>query len=90
MDNYAIKISSEDRTINLFGKKINIKIINNYKVAIRPCEFNNYAKIFGLEYKISSRYGEYDLLMKYLMSNNLSLLDIVEFNQKKYDAFGEK
>ena len=26
MDNYAIKISSEDRTINLFGKKINIKI----------------------------------------------------------------
>lgn len=90
MDNYAIKISSEDRTINLFGKKINIKIINNYKVAIRPCEFNNYAKIFGLEYKISSRYGEYDLLMKYLMSNNLNLLDIVEFNQKQYDTFSEK
>ncbi len=90
MDNYAIKISSVDRTINLFGKKINIKIIDNYKIAIRPCEFNNYAKIFGLEYKISSRHGEYDLLMKYLMSNNFNLLDIVEFNDNQYNIFSEK
>lgn len=90
MDNYAIKISSVDRTINLFGKKINIKIIDNYKIAIRPCEFNNYAKIFGLEYKISSRHGEYDLLMKYLMSNNLNLLDIVEFNKNQYNTFSDK
>ena len=37
MDNYAIKISSVDKIINLFGKKINIKIIDNYKVAVRPC-----------------------------------------------------
>ncbi len=90
MDNYAIKISSVNRTIELFGRNVNIKIIDNYKIAIRPCELNNYAKIFGLQYKISSKYGEYDLFMKYLRDNKCSLLDIVELNEANYFDFKEK
>lgn len=84
MDNYAIKISSVDRTIELFGRNVNIKIIDNYKIAIRPCELNNYAKIFGLQYKISSKYGEYDLIMKYLMDHKCNLLDITELDNATY------
>ncbi|CCZ89076.1 helicase [Coprobacillus sp. CAG:605] len=44
LDNYAIKISSIDRTIQLFEKNVNIKIIDSYKIAIRPCELNNLFK----------------------------------------------
>ena len=90
IDNYAIKISSVNREIKLFDRSINVKIIDNYKIAIRPCEFNNYAKIFGLQYKISSKYGEYDLMMKYLYTNNCNLLDLVELEEKKYFEFKEK
>lgn len=87
LDNYAIKISSIDRTIQLFEKNVNIKIIDSYKIAIRPCELNNYSKIFGLQYKISSKYGEYDLIMKYLKVNRYSLLDIVELDNNRYLDF---
>lgn len=87
LDNYAIKISSIDRTIQLFEKNVNIKIIDSYKIAIRPCELNNYSKIFGLQYKISSKYGEYDLIMKYLKGNRCSLLDIVELDNNRYLDF---
>ena len=84
IDNYAIKISSVNRKIKLFERNVNIKIIDNYKIAIRPCELNNYAKIFGLQYKISSKYGEYDLIMKYLMYHRCNLLDIVELDNTTY------
>lgn len=89
-DNYTVKLSISTKTIKLFDKNINIKIISNYKIAIRPCELNNYAKIFGLKIKVSSRYKEYDLVMKYLMDNKCSLLDIVEMNSDEYTKFGQK
>ncbi len=84
-DNYAIKISTIDRTISLFERNINIKIIDNYKIAVRPCEFNNLSKVFGLNYRISSKYGEYDLFMNFLKSHNCNLLDIVELNEEDYN-----
>ena len=89
-DNYTIKVSITTKTIRLFDRDIDIKIIDNYKIAIRPCELNNYAKIFGLNIKISSRYKEYDLIMKYLMDNKCTLLDIVEMNSDKYSEVKQK
>ena len=89
-DTYSIKVSYVDKTIDLFGRSINIKIIDNYNIAIRPCELNNYGKIFGFRFKISSKYGEYDWLMRYLKKYQCNLLDLVELGNEKYSIFKSK
>lgn len=87
LDYYAIKISTVNKVIELFKKDIDIRIINQYKIAIRPCEINNFAKIFGLSTRISQKYGEYDVLMDYLKYKRCNLLDIVLLCSKEYDIF---
>lgn len=87
IDYYAIKISTVNKVIELFDKNIDVKIIKNYKIAIRPCEINNYAKIFGLSTKISHKYGEYDLLMSYILYNKCNLLDIAQMQPNDYNMF---
>ena len=46
--NYAVELTFRKGSINLFGKKIPVDIIEDYRVSIRPCELNNFAKLlFG-------------------------------------------
>lgn len=87
IDYYAIKIATVNKVIELFDKNIDIKIIKNYKIAIRPCEINNYSKIFGLSTKLTHKYGEYDLLMDYLLYSKNNMLDIAQMSTKDYNMF---
>ena len=59
LPNYAITISFVDKEIQLFSSKTTIKIINNWRVAIRSCEINNLSKIFNNDNVVKSSMKEY-------------------------------
>lgn len=85
MDNYAVKISYITKSIKSFNSYVEIKIINNYEVFIKPAEINNLYKIFGINKKVSFKANEYDYFMKYLTKNKCTLNDIVNLNEFEFE-----
>jgi ABC-type multidrug transport system fused ATPase/permease subunit len=65
-------------------REMPIQIIDKWAVSIRPCELNNFAKIFGPHPKIQTNSAEYKSLMTFLTESGLSLLDIVELSNDDY------
>ncbi len=63
-----------------------ITIIRSWSVSIRPCEFNNFARILSLPLKINASSTEYRYLMQYLTIRGDSLLDVVNLSEKNYMA----
>ena len=93
LPNYAITVTIIEKDIELFSSKTSIKIINNWRVAIRSCEINNLSKIFNNNIVIKSNMIEYNNLMKYLTEENTNLLNIVllpsEHYNKELERIGE-
>lgn len=83
-DNYAIKISYVSGRIRNFGSEVDIKIINNYEVFIKPSEINSLYRIFGISRNVSYRSNEYGYFMKYLTTNNNTLNDLVNMNVRDF------
>ena len=77
LPNYAVRLSLVEKNIELFSSMTSIKIINNWRVAIRSCEINNLAKIFNNAFIVKSNMIEYNNLMKYLTSESINLLNLV-------------
>lgn len=86
-DNYAIKISYIERQINIFGNEIEIRVVNNYRVAIKSSEFNRLYDIFGEKKRVSTKSGEYNKLMTFLTDTKQNLFDIVSYSQEQFDDF---
>lgn len=85
LSNYAITILYEEKEIVLFDCTTTIKIISNWKVAIRFCEFNNLSKIFSINSTIKSNMVEYNNLMRYLTTEKIDLLDLVVMSEDNYN-----
>lgn len=80
-DYYAVKLNLLATSIDLFGKDMPITVITGWQVSIRPCELQNFARIFGCTgFQISSTGKGYLNLMSYLSSSRLSLYDIIELS----------
>jgi len=87
LPNYAVKLQVSNDAIEVLGKRMPIQIIEKWEVSIRPCEFNNFAKILGREDKISTVSKEYRGLMKLLTKTNLNIVEIIEFPENYYRRF---
>lgn len=67
-DHYAIRADIRSEQIIVENQKMPVHILVKYQVALRPCELNNFAKIFG--YRISMNqslveyFGDIDDLIK--------------------------
>lgn len=85
-DNYGIKISYTKRKIKSFNSEVEIKIINNYEVFIKPAEINSLYKIFGIDKRVSYRANEYDYFMKYLTHNRCTLNDIINYSDEEFET----
>ena len=83
--NYAIRTSFVDTDINVFDKKMPVKIFTSWEVSIRPCEIKNFSKIFGQEILVNDKHAQYKGLMSHLTRTGRSLLDIVLLDKKNYD-----
>lgn len=84
MANYCVALTFCDAFIEVFGTAFPIKIITAWHVSIRPCELNNFAKLLNLSTSISRGHSEYRALMTYLEQNQVSLVDIVDYEKSDY------
>ena len=85
MDNYAVKFSIHNDMIRILDKDMSILVIDNYEVSIRPCEWNNLAKIFGSQVKCNTGTSEYREMMTFLSTDRISLTELVAADQQYYD-----
>lgn len=84
LGNYAVKLSISIDLIEILDKKMPIQIIDSWEISIRPCELDNFAKIFGVKSKIGSSNESFQL-MKYLTSSGLNLIEIISLNDWYYE-----
>lgn len=82
--NYSIRCEFIERKITLSKFATNIKLIQDWCISIRPCEFENFGKILGVDEKIISASNEYSKLMNYLNQNN-TILDLLMLNSQEYN-----
>lgn len=83
-DKYAANLVLESDAIQVLGQTMPITIIREWEVSIRPCEFDNFARILDHQIKVSTGSSEYKNLMQYLTRTSSSLLDIVDMDDAKY------
>lgn len=88
--NYAVELFIGKAYIVLLDKQMPINIIQDWEVSIRPCELNNFSKLFGMHTKIQSGHKEYKELMKFLTQTNFSLDEYVIQEQDYYDSIKNK
>lgn len=86
-DNYAVELSFIKDSINIFDKEIQIFIIKNYEISIRPdAELSNFAKILWYnDLKIRRWDINYNTVMKFIKEYWLSLVDIL-WNEFLYNT----
>lgn len=90
VDNYAVKFSIHNDMIRILDKDMSILVIDSYEVSIRPCEWDNMSKIFGLGLKHSASSNEYRKLMSFLSNERMSLTELVSSDQDYYDSIKNK
>lgn len=83
-DHYAVRADIRGEQINLENQQMPVNILNDYQVSIRPCELNNFAKIFGCSIEMNQGLAEYQGLMKYLTKTGASIVDIITSSDIQY------
>ena len=78
--NYATKLLISESNIQILGKRMPILIIDAWEVSIRPCELNNFAKIFGVHHEFGNS-KEISGLMSFLTQSKLSLVEFIDSPQ---------
>ncbi len=78
---YSIQIEYAYATINLWGINIEIKIITEWKVSIDPKCLNKLGRILNMPIRLSSKYGEYDALMRFLKQTGMNFLEMVDLRE---------
>jgi len=84
---YSAMLTIYRDSIQVLGFNMPITIISNWEVSIRPCEFNNFSRLFGLRLDIKSNSPEYMYLMECLTYSFDNLLDIVDMSDESYTEF---
>lgn len=83
-DRYAANLTLVHDSIEVLGQTMPITIIREWEVSIRPCEFNNFAKIFGHSTNVGGT-AEHRNLMQFLTDTSASLLDLMDMTDARYD-----
>ncbi len=89
-DNYSIKLSYVEKSIEIFSSVSKIKVIDNYIISIRPCELKNIGLIIGLNYNIIDEYSEYSNLMKILKSEEMNILELLLKEEELFNYYIEE
>jgi len=85
-DNYSATLRLQRDTIEVLGQKMPITIIREWEVSIRPCEFDNFARLLGIRIEVRTKSEEYRYLMQRLTESSGSLLDLVDMPNDEYAA----
>jgi len=82
--NYSVALSFVDGTINVFNTDYPIKIIVDWHVSIRPCEFDNFADLICIKTKVNRSKADYRVLMNIITETHFSLVDIIDLPNREY------
>lgn len=81
---YASKFSFTESSIEILGKMLPIRIITGWEVAIRDCEFKNFASLITGDTSTRIAYGEQRTICHFLTEKGFSLTEILDFPEKAY------
>jgi len=83
-DKYAANLTLLSDSIEVLGQTMPITIIRAWEVSVRPCEFDNFARLFGNNVRVQSGTAEYQRLMHYLTTTGSGLIDLVDLPDEQY------
>lgn len=86
---YSIKLNFIDASIEIIDRDMPIRLVNNYKVAIRPIEFQDLAKILGV-CKVNAGTKEYNIIMEYLTETGLNFTEVIDLDIVYYEELKER
>lgn len=83
-DKYAAMLTLKRDSIEVLGQRMPITIVREWEVSIRPCEFQNFARLLGMDISVRPGSSEYQYLMRLLTASSGSLIDLVELPDDRY------
>jgi hypothetical protein len=89
-DKYSAMLTLQRDSIAVLDQTMPITIIRQWEVSIRPCEFNNFARLLGKAIAVQTKSQEYLYLMRGLTARSGSLLDLVDMPDDQYAAARER
>jgi hypothetical protein len=85
-DEYAAMLTLQRDSIDVLGQVMPITLIRDWEVSIRPCEFDNFARLLGVSSNVRTNSAEYRHLMRGLTARSGSLLDLIDMSDADYSA----
>lgn len=85
-DRYAAMLTLQGDSIDVLGQTMPITLIRGWEVSIRPCEFDNFARLLGFSTEVRSNGAEYRHLNQALTSRRGNLLDVIDLPDDEYEA----
>ncbi len=82
-DYYAVKLAIADSSIQIFGTTMPIRVIVNWEVSIRTCEFKNFAKIIDRDVDNLSE-KEQRKICQYLTRTRINLTELLDFSDEDF------
>lgn len=89
-DNYSALLTLHTERIHVLGVAMPITIIRDWRVSIRPCEIDNFAKLLGVKVKCHTKLRDYRYLMKHLTLGSGHLLDLMDMSDVEYASLRSK
>lgn len=83
-DKYSAMLKLQRDAIEVLGRTMPITIIREWEVSIRPCEFDNFARLLGIDTNVRTNSKEYRYLMSGLTATSTNLLDVIDLPDNKY------
>ncbi len=83
-DKYSSMLILRRSSIRVLDQTMPISIILHWEVSIRPCEFNNFARILGISVDVKSSSTEYIFLMQRLTVSSGNLNDVIDMPDNMY------
>jgi energy-coupling factor transporter ATP-binding protein EcfA2 len=85
-DKYSANLALQPDSINVLDQTMPITIVSDWAVSIRPCEFDNFARLLGIRSNVRTGSAEYRYLMQRLTASSGSMLDLIDMPDGEYAA----
>lgn len=83
---YAAMLTLLRDSIEVLGQTMPIMIIREWEVSIRPCEFDNFARLLGIKASVRTNSQEYQYLMRWLTAGSRNLVELLDMSDANYAA----
>lgn len=81
---YSIQIAYTETELELWGIRNNIKVLNDWKVAVDPTCLNKLSKMLMKHTKINRNYREYINLMEFLTETGMNLFELINMREERF------